>query len=61
MGCGYAVYCGAGQSAEVVRIATGLGLRAGVAGVVEEGPRRVLLEPIDVVFESGDMDLAPRG
>jgi hypothetical protein len=37
-----------------------LGLAAGMAGVVEEGPRRVVLEPVDVVFESGDMDLSPR-
>jgi hypothetical protein len=32
-----------------------------VAGVVEEGPRRVVLEPVDVVYESSDMDLGPRG
>jgi phosphoribosylformylglycinamidine cyclo-ligase len=60
MGCGYAVYCAAGAGSEVVEIATGLGLSAGVAGAVEDGPRRVLLEPVDVVFESGDMDLTPR-
>jgi phosphoribosylformylglycinamidine cyclo-ligase len=59
MGCGYAVYCAAGAGEEVVRIASGLGLRAGVAGAVEAGPRRVLLEPVDVTFESGDMDLGP--
>lgn len=60
MGCGFAVYCGAGAGSEVVRIASELGLAAGVAGVVEEGPRRVVLEPVDVVFESGDLDLTPR-
>jgi phosphoribosylformylglycinamidine cyclo-ligase len=59
MGCGFAVYCAAGAGSEVVEIAQRLGLSGGVAGVVEEGPRRVLLEPVDVVFESGDMDLAP--
>jgi phosphoribosylformylglycinamidine cyclo-ligase len=61
MGCGYAVYCAAGEGDEVVRLATGLGLSAGVAGVVEEGPRQVVLEPVDVVYESGEMDLTPRG
>lgn len=61
MGCGFAVYCAAGAGAEVVRLASGLGLSAGVAGAVEAGPRRVLLEPVDVVFESGDMDLTPQG
>ena len=59
MGCGFAVYCGAGCGEDVVRVAAERGLRAGVAGTVEEGPRRVLLEPVDVVFESGDMDLTP--
>jgi phosphoribosylformylglycinamidine cyclo-ligase len=61
MGCGFAVYCAAGGGSEVVRLASSLGLSAGVAGAVEDGPRRVLLEPIDVVFESGDMDLTPQG
>lgn len=61
MGAGFAVYCAAGAGSQVVRIASGLGLSAAVAGAVEEGPRRVLLEPVDVVFESGDMDLTPGG
>ena len=61
MGCGFAVYCAAGQGDSVVRIACELGLDAVVAGRVEPGPRRVVLEPVDVIFESGDMDLAPRG
>jgi phosphoribosylformylglycinamidine cyclo-ligase len=59
MGCGFAVYCAAGAGSEVVRLASSLGLSASVAGAVEEGPRRVLLEPVDVRFESGDMDLTP--
>ena len=60
MGCGFAVYCARGSGEGVVAIASELGLSANVAGGVEEGPRRVLLEEIDVVFESGDMDLTPR-
>jgi phosphoribosylformylglycinamidine cyclo-ligase len=61
MGCGFAVYCAAGSGADVVRLAGEVGLSAGVAGVVEEGPRQVILEPVDVVYESGQMDLTPRG
>jgi phosphoribosylformylglycinamidine cyclo-ligase len=61
MGSGFAVYCAAGDAAEVVRIASELGLSACAAGCVEQGPRRVVLEPVDVIFESGDMDLAPGG
>ena len=60
MGCGFAIFCVRGSGEEVVRIASGMGLRATVAGAVEEGPRRVVLEEIGVVFESGDMDLTPR-
>ena len=61
MGCGFAVYCARGAGAEVVRLAAEHGLRAHIAGGVEEGPRRVILSEIDVVFESDDLDLAPRG
>ena len=59
MGCGFTVYCAAGDGEAVVRAAQGLGLEAAVSGVVEDGPRRVLL-PNGVVFESADMDLTPR-
>jgi phosphoribosylformylglycinamidine cyclo-ligase len=59
MGCGFAVYCAAGGGSEVVRLASSLGLAAGIAGAVEDGPRRVLLEPMGVVYESADLDLTP--
>jgi len=59
MGCGFAIYCKAGQGPEVVRVARDVGLDAIVAGFVDAGPRRVIL-PNDVTFENGDMDLAPR-
>jgi phosphoribosylformylglycinamidine cyclo-ligase len=60
MGCGFAVDCARGSGEYVVAAAAEVGLSATVAGSVEEGPRRVVLEEIDVVFESGDMDLTPR-
>jgi phosphoribosylformylglycinamidine cyclo-ligase len=59
MGCGFAIYCSADHGDRVVRIANSLGLDAMVAGVVQDGPRRIVL-PNKVVFESGDMDLTPR-
>jgi phosphoribosylformylglycinamidine cyclo-ligase len=59
MGCGYAVYCEGGAGEEVVGLCSELGLGAHVAGRVTEGPRRVVLAEIDVVFESGDLDLHP--
>lgn len=60
MGCGFAIYCEPGAGEAVVEIAEPLGLRANVAGTVQAGPRQVILSEIDVVFESADLDLAPR-
>jgi phosphoribosylformylglycinamidine cyclo-ligase len=59
MGSGFAVYCAPGSAEQVVTIASGLGLKARVAGAVEQGPRRVVLEEVGVTFESSDMDLGP--
>ena len=60
MGSGYAVYCSPGSGADVLALCSELGLGAELAGRVTEGPRRVVLEPLGVVFESGDLDLTPR-
>jgi phosphoribosylformylglycinamidine cyclo-ligase len=57
MGAGFAVYCRAGEGEAVVREAGALGLDALVAGAVEEGPRRVVIEPVDVVLEGEEMVL----
>jgi phosphoribosylformylglycinamidine cyclo-ligase len=59
MGCGFAVYCPEGEGERVVEVAAALGMQALMGGRVEEGPRRVVLEEVGVVFESGDLDLAP--
>jgi phosphoribosylformylglycinamidine cyclo-ligase len=59
MGAGYAVYCRPGSGEQVVSLCTELGLGADLAGAVIEGPRRVILEALDVVYESGDLDLTP--
>jgi phosphoribosylformylglycinamidine cyclo-ligase len=58
MGSGYALYCPAGQGARIVTAAEALGLTALVAGRVEEGPRQVILEPVGVRFESGQLELS---
>ena len=57
MGAGLAVYCKAGAGEQVVETAAALGMPAVVAGVVEAGERRVLLEPVGVTYEAGDLDL----
>jgi phosphoribosylformylglycinamidine cyclo-ligase len=60
MGSGFAVYCAQGEGAAVVAHAGRLGLSAHVAGVVDDGPRRVVLSELDVVFESDDLNLTPQ-
>jgi phosphoribosylformylglycinamidine cyclo-ligase len=60
MGSGFAVYCAQGDGAAAVAHAEQLGLSAHVAGVVDEGPRRVVLSELGVVFESDDLNLTPQ-
>ena len=60
MGAGFAVYCSAGQGEEVVRLAGEQGLSAAVAGTVEKGPRRVVLEEPAVSYESEQLEFTPR-
>lgn len=59
MGCGYAVYVGAGRGEFVAETARRLGFEAQLAGRVESGPRQVIIEPIGVTYRSDELDLAP--
>jgi phosphoribosylformylglycinamidine cyclo-ligase len=61
MGAGFAVYCAPGSGERVVDLAHGLGLHAILAGTVEDGPRRVLIEPLGVEFASEELRLGPAG
>jgi phosphoribosylformylglycinamidine cyclo-ligase len=60
MGCGFAIYCGAGSGEDVVAAAADMGFEAHVAGRVKSGARRVELPEIGVTYETGAMDLTPR-
>jgi phosphoribosylformylglycinamidine cyclo-ligase len=53
MGAGYAVYVPADQAQQVVDIAGKCGLKAWAAGTVEEGPKQVVIKPLDITF-AGD-------
>jgi phosphoribosylformylglycinamidine cyclo-ligase len=57
MGAGYALYCRSGDGARLVDIAASVGLRAEVAGVVEDGPRQVILEEVGVTFADDELQL----
>ncbi len=59
MGHGLAVYCGAGAGSAIVEAAAGQGLQAILAGRVESGERRVVIEPLDVEFASEELRLGP--
>ena len=59
MGAGYAIYCRPGDSDSVLATAASLGYEAIVGGVVESGPRRVIIEPVGVTYESEDLRLSP--
>jgi phosphoribosylformylglycinamidine cyclo-ligase len=58
MGSGFALYCAAGAGPQVVALAQRLGLQALLAGRVEAGPRRVILEPVGVCFEDAEFELS---
>jgi phosphoribosylformylglycinamidine cyclo-ligase len=58
MGSGFAVYCAAGSGATVAALAGELGLAALVAGRVEEGPRRVMIDPVGVSYGGEELELS---
>jgi phosphoribosylformylglycinamidine cyclo-ligase len=59
MGTGLALYCRAGEGEAIVRAAQQGGFDALLGGRVEEGPRRVELEPLGISFDGSELELAP--
>ncbi len=59
MGSGFAIYCAHGSGCEIVDSARRRGLNAIVAGTVESGERRVVIEPVDVEYGGEELSLAP--
>jgi len=57
MGAGMALYCAAGAGEQIVAVATRLGHDALVAGVVQEGAREVILEPLGVRYAGEQLEL----
>jgi phosphoribosylformylglycinamidine cyclo-ligase len=58
MGIGYAVYCRPADAEAVVTAAEALGLRATLGGRVEDGPRQVLVDPLDVRYDEAELQFA---
>lgn len=59
MGAGFALYCAAGSGERIVACAREKGYEAVVAGHVEEGKRCVVLEPVEVRYDSEELRLGP--
>jgi len=57
MGAGFALYLPPESAAECVRLARAAGVEAWIAGVVERGPRRVVIEPLGLAYEARDLEL----
>ena len=57
MGAGFAVYVRPQDAQAVVDIAATQGVRAYAAGVVEAGPKRVVIEPLGLEFGAEDLNL----
>jgi phosphoribosylformylglycinamidine cyclo-ligase len=57
MGAGFAIYCRPGTSNAVIETAASQGFAALLAGRVEAGPRRVILEPVSVTYGGDELRL----
>ena len=57
MGAGFALYLPAEQASSAVEVARACGVDAWVAGQVEAGDKRVVIEPLGVSFEGDSLQL----
>ena len=57
MGAGFAIYTRPDDAPAVIDAAEEVGLEALVAGRVEKGPKRVIVDPLDITFEETDLQL----
>jgi len=57
MGAGFALYVAAADADKTVDVATKAGFTAYKAGVIEAGPKQVIIEPVNVTFTDADMHL----
>jgi phosphoribosylformylglycinamidine cyclo-ligase len=57
MGAGFALFVAADDAPRVVEVARRCGIEAWVAGRVEAGPKRLLIEPLGLEFGASDLHL----
>ena len=57
MGAGFALFLAAGEVEAAIAAARSTGVEAWACGVVEAGPRRVLIEPLDIEYAADELAL----
>jgi phosphoribosylformylglycinamidine cyclo-ligase len=57
MGAGFALFVAPGEVEAVLQAARAAGIAATAAGHVEQGPRRVIIEPLAVTYEARELEL----
>jgi phosphoribosylformylglycinamidine cyclo-ligase len=57
MGAGFALFVSPHDADRVVTLAQAQGVKAWVAGSIEAGPKRLYIEPLNIVFDDGDLQL----
>ena len=57
MGAGFAVFVPKEDAAKAIKISERLGIKAYQAGTVEEGTKKIIIEPLDITFEGESLDL----
>lgn len=57
MGAGYAVYLPREQAEQAKQIAADCGLKAWIAGTVEEGPKQVVIKPMNITFSEDSLEV----
>ena len=55
MGAGFALYVERSEARRTVEVAASAGVKAWIAGTVEEGERRVLIEPLGLTFAADEL------
>ena len=58
MGAGFAVFCSAGSGHNVTEAASEVGMTGIIAGSVEAGARRVIIEPLEITYETDELHLS---
>jgi phosphoribosylformylglycinamidine cyclo-ligase len=57
MGAGYAIYTDTLSAEKVLEIAGKLGFNAIESGTVKKGPKRVVIEPLNIIFEGESLEV----